>query len=174
MFGISFLELVVIGLLALIVLGPEKLPEVARWAGKGIRELRQISNTFRDALMIDDLGGTSRKPGNPTISSAPQSSPPSKPPSPSSPSVPTASSLPPRTDSSDPLLPMGLDQIDDDHFEKLLAEQYQLHHHQLRKVTLPPRKITGETHSIGLSRARTSPDLSPVLLSSSDSLELAS
>ena len=34
MFDVGFSELVVIGLIALIVLGPKRLPEVARTAGK--------------------------------------------------------------------------------------------------------------------------------------------
>ena len=173
MFGISFLELVVIGLLALIVLGPEKLPEVARWAGKGVRELRQISNSFRDALMIDDLGGTSRSK-SPKIASGKNNSPPA--PSIAPPQTPAAASA------KDPALnppypstpPVNLDQLDDDHFERLLAEQYQLHHNQLRKITLSPRKNTPETHPIPLQDARPSTALHPVLLSPSLSLELAS
>jgi sec-independent protein translocase protein TatA len=35
------LELLVIGIIALIVLGPARLPEAARSVGKGIREFRE-------------------------------------------------------------------------------------------------------------------------------------
>jgi sec-independent protein translocase protein TatA len=35
------LELLVIGIIALIVLGPKRLPEAARSVGKGIREFRE-------------------------------------------------------------------------------------------------------------------------------------
>jgi sec-independent protein translocase protein TatA len=35
------LELLVIGVIALIVLGPKKLPEAARSVGRGMRELRE-------------------------------------------------------------------------------------------------------------------------------------
>jgi sec-independent protein translocase protein TatA len=41
------LELMVILVIALIVLGPQKLPEAARSVGKGIRELK-------DSLTADD------------------------------------------------------------------------------------------------------------------------
>ena len=34
-------ELLVIGIIALIVLGPKRLPEAARSVGKGIREFRE-------------------------------------------------------------------------------------------------------------------------------------
>jgi sec-independent protein translocase protein TatA len=35
------LELLVIGMIALIVLGPKRLPEAARSMGKGLREFRE-------------------------------------------------------------------------------------------------------------------------------------
>ena len=49
MFDVGFSELVVIGLIALIVLGPKRLPEVARTAGKWMGQLRRfISNVKQD------------------------------------------------------------------------------------------------------------------------------
>ncbi len=54
MFNTSGTELLVILLVALIVLGPEKLPEAARKLGGFMRELRRMSAGFqaevRDAL----------------------------------------------------------------------------------------------------------------------------
>ncbi len=49
MFDIGFSELVVIGLVALIVLGPKRLPEVARTAGRWAARLRRfIDDTRRE------------------------------------------------------------------------------------------------------------------------------
>ncbi len=40
-------ELILVGIIALIVFGPRKLPEMARKAGSMIRELRTVSNDFK-------------------------------------------------------------------------------------------------------------------------------
>jgi sec-independent protein translocase protein TatA len=42
--GIGFPELVVILVIALIVLGPKKLPEAGRAMGKGLREFKDSIN----------------------------------------------------------------------------------------------------------------------------------
>ncbi len=47
MFNLTGSELVVILLLALVVLGPEKLPGAIRQAGRIYSELRKISNGFQ-------------------------------------------------------------------------------------------------------------------------------
>lgn len=49
-FGIGFPELMVIAFVAMLVFGPEKLPEVARQAGKVVRQLRTYANSARDEL----------------------------------------------------------------------------------------------------------------------------
>jgi sec-independent protein translocase protein TatA len=46
-FGVSFTELVVIMLVVLIVFGPDRLPEMAAKLGKGMAELRKISDAVR-------------------------------------------------------------------------------------------------------------------------------
>src|SRR5438046_2432404 len=50
MFGIGTPELLVILVVALIVLGPERLPEVARALGKGLAELRRATSGLTDEL----------------------------------------------------------------------------------------------------------------------------
>jgi sec-independent protein translocase protein TatB len=59
MFGLGMGELVVILIVALIFLGPNKLPEAAKAIGKGIRELRRHTNDFQQTIEQDEeLGGT--------------------------------------------------------------------------------------------------------------------
>jgi len=48
MFGIGMPELLLILALALIVLGPKKLPELARALGKGMAEFRRASDELKD------------------------------------------------------------------------------------------------------------------------------
>ena len=68
MFGFSLTEILLILAVALVVLGPEKIPDVARMLGKGIREVRKASNMMRDALMIDDPGPSTRPKPQPRAS----------------------------------------------------------------------------------------------------------
>ncbi len=50
MFGIGFPELIVILVVALLVFGPAKLPELARSLGRGLAEFRRASNDLRQSL----------------------------------------------------------------------------------------------------------------------------
>jgi Tat protein translocase TatB subunit len=54
MFGIGFPELVVIMVLALIILGPNKLPDIARALGKGMAEFRKATQEMKDNLALDE------------------------------------------------------------------------------------------------------------------------
>jgi sec-independent protein translocase protein TatA len=48
-FNISPLEIVVLLVIALVVLGPQRLPEMARSVGKGMREFRAaLASDHRD------------------------------------------------------------------------------------------------------------------------------
>lgn len=50
MFNVGGMELLVIGVLALIVLGPDKLPKAIRQIGQVVGELRRISSGFQTDL----------------------------------------------------------------------------------------------------------------------------
>ena len=50
MFGIGTTELILIMVVALLVLGPKKLPDMARSLGKGMAEFRRASNEFTRSL----------------------------------------------------------------------------------------------------------------------------
>lgn len=58
MFGLSFSELVIIAILALILLGPDRLPGAARTFGKGLRQLRRASQDLKDEIETQTQGLT--------------------------------------------------------------------------------------------------------------------
>ena len=55
MFGIGPLELVVIAIVAVLVFGPDRLPEFARTAGRLLRQVRQMVNNAQNDLR-NELG----------------------------------------------------------------------------------------------------------------------
>ena len=48
-------ELIVILVIALLVIGPKRLPDVARSIGKGLREFRNATSGLKDELRMDNL-----------------------------------------------------------------------------------------------------------------------
>jgi Tat protein translocase TatB subunit len=61
MFGIGMPELVLILAVALIVLGPKRLPEIARALGKGLAEFRRATDELKAELrhVENDMDETS-------------------------------------------------------------------------------------------------------------------
>ncbi|NOY83628.1 MAG: twin-arginine translocase subunit TatB [Nitrospirae bacterium] len=55
MFGIGIPELLVILVIAFVVVGPEKLPKLARSLGKGFYELRRATDGLREEFEKEDV-----------------------------------------------------------------------------------------------------------------------
>lgn len=68
MFDIGFLELLICGVIALLVLGPERLPTAARtagrWIGKTRRMVSQFSSELDRQLKAEELREQLRKAGD--------------------------------------------------------------------------------------------------------------
>jgi sec-independent protein translocase protein TatB len=53
-FGIGMPEMILILAIALIILGPKKLPELAKSLGRGIAEFKKATQEFKDNLQVDN------------------------------------------------------------------------------------------------------------------------
>jgi Tat protein translocase TatB subunit len=58
MFGIGMQELIIIAIIALLVVGPKRLPDLAKSLGKGLSEFKKaaedVSEGVRSSLQADD------------------------------------------------------------------------------------------------------------------------
>ena len=52
-FGIGFQEMVIIGLLFLVLFGPNKLPQMARDLGRFVNEARRSIDEFKEELTAE-------------------------------------------------------------------------------------------------------------------------
>ncbi|MTI96837.1 MAG: twin-arginine translocase TatA/TatE family subunit [Firmicutes bacterium] len=50
----GFWEILLIFMVALLIFGPTKLPQIGRSLGKGIRELRSASREIKDSISLDE------------------------------------------------------------------------------------------------------------------------
>jgi sec-independent protein translocase protein TatB len=91
MFGLSFGEIVIIAVLALLLLGPERLPEAAKTLGKGLRDLRRATDDIKDQVereIYPDERKAARPSLVPPVAAAPVPGPAGPPPPASAENVP--------------------------------------------------------------------------------------
>ena len=94
----SGFEWIVILVIALLILGPGKLPDVASAVGKSIREFRKASSDVQEAVRVDT---------NPTPTPAPTAPPPVQPAAPPPVAVGAAAPTQPLSAAPSPAEPTG-------------------------------------------------------------------
>ncbi len=71
MFGIGPIELALVLVVALLVFGPKKLPELARTVGRGLAEFRRASTDLRRSMEFDLDSHETPSPPAPAQASSP-------------------------------------------------------------------------------------------------------
>lgn len=61
MFGIGMPELAIIMTIALIVIGPQKLPDLAKSLGKGLAEFKRATDDFKQIVTVDTRPGAEKE-----------------------------------------------------------------------------------------------------------------
>jgi len=54
MFGLGFWEIVIIVLLIILVIGPDKVRPIVRAVGRAMREMRRGVDEFKDTFQVDE------------------------------------------------------------------------------------------------------------------------
>ncbi len=64
MFGIGTPELIIIAIIALLIFGPSKLPELGKTLGKGLREFKKASSNLKE--QVNPLSGADNETSSET------------------------------------------------------------------------------------------------------------
>jgi sec-independent protein translocase protein TatB len=60
MFGMGMQEIIVVLAIALIVIGPKKLPDLAKSLGRAMGEFKKATRDFKDSIQVDELDDVKR------------------------------------------------------------------------------------------------------------------
>lgn len=93
MFGLGFGEIVIILVLALILLGPQRLPDVAKQLGKGLREFKKATDDLKEQFETE-LYSEPKKPARPALVQPPEAAAPVPAPPPGPAPVASAENIP--------------------------------------------------------------------------------
>jgi len=61
MFGIGMPELILIAVVALIVLGPKRLPDLAKSMGRAVREFKKATSELKETFQVDSEFSEAKK-----------------------------------------------------------------------------------------------------------------
>lgn len=61
MFGFSFVEILIIGIIALIFIGPQQLPQVARTIAKFINEMKRSVGEVQRSIVVEQMNKKNSK-----------------------------------------------------------------------------------------------------------------
>jgi sec-independent protein translocase protein TatB len=67
MFGLSFGEILIIAVLALLLLGPDRLPDAAKTLGKGLRDIRRATEDLKDQVEREIYADEAKKISRPAL-----------------------------------------------------------------------------------------------------------
>jgi sec-independent protein translocase protein TatB len=97
MFGMSGTELIIILVLALVLIGPDDLPDAAKKVGKALRDVRRASDDLRDTFEREVMSEVKQ------VTAPPPGVIPKAPPAHTAPLVPPQAALPPAPEQSAPV-----------------------------------------------------------------------
>jgi TatA/E family protein of Tat protein translocase len=103
MFGIGAQELAIILVVALLVFGPKRLPDLARTLGRGLAEFRRASSDLRQSINLE-LDPEAEEKQRIQRAAASEQAPPAAPPAPQPAAEPTAAESSSESEGAEPAI----------------------------------------------------------------------
>jgi len=143
MFGVDFSEVVLIFGLALVVLGPQRLPKVAATIGRWVGRARSMARQFREQL--EQEANAIRQDIDPHLNTA--ASPPPPPPPPASPAPPAPTEAAPEVASAPAAVPHPAAEAPAT--EPVPPAESVVASAEAASASVPPAPAAGEAHGRG-------------------------